>query len=251
MSRALQDGQRAAAGGGSEISSSILADAYGADVDFAGTCLSCTSAQAGPDGSRAEGRELRLGDESLSEGQVPANGYSNGAFFALPENPLLRLAIADWEGSTTANRNSSHAHARGALLELAPADGSAASLIVGESASDATYSGGASRGSGESNGLRAGLLGGRLVFVLLHSESSSDSPGRVCVASFNGDETLPSSVTSGIHGVTVPGATKVTVLETDEAGAIIGSASDGRSQRMVAIGSTRVGRPADDPQPLT
>jgi hypothetical protein len=250
MSRAVQEGQGTGADGGADLSSSIVAEAYGANLEFLGTCLSCTTAQAGPNGSGAQGRDLRLAGEPLSEGQVPQNGYSSDAFLVLPQNPLLRLAIADWEGSTTASRNSSHAHARGALLELAPADGGAFSMTVGESTSDATYNGHTSRGSSESNGLRAGLMGGRFALVLLHSDSSSDSAGRVCIASVNGEETVPSSVARGERGITVPGATKVAVLQSDSAGALIGSASDGRSQRMVAIGSTRVGSPAADPQPL-
>jgi hypothetical protein len=250
-SSAVLDTQPAAAGGRPEIGSSTLADAYGANIDVLATCLSCTTAQAGPNSSRAEGRELRLAGESLSEGQVPANGYSNGALFVLPENPLLRLAIAGWNGFTTANQNGSQAHARGALLELAPVDGEAAAVTAGESTSDATYNGRASRGSSESNALRAGLMGGQVGLVVLHSESSSESPGRVYVASVNGRETLPTSVASGDHGVTVPRTTRVDVLQSDRDGAIVGSASDGKSQRMVGIGSTRVGSPAADPQPLT
>jgi hypothetical protein len=251
MSSAVPAGQAAAAGGRPEVGGSTLADAYGANVDFLATCLSCTTAQAGPNSSRAEGRELRLAGESLSEGQVPANGYSNGALLVLPQNPLLRLAIAGWSGFTKANQSASQAHARGALVDLAPADGEAATVTAGESISDATYSGRASRGSSESNALRVGLMNGQVGLVVLHSESSSDSPGRVYVASVNGQETLPTSVASGDHGITVPGATKVAVLQSDRDGAIVGSASDGRSQRMVGIGSTRVGSPGADPQPLT
>jgi hypothetical protein len=161
------------------------------------------------------------------------------------------MAVAGWDGSTTADRESSRAHARGSLLELAPADGHAATLIAGESSSDAAYSARGSRGNGESNGLRAVMMGGQLTLVVLHSESSSDSSGRVYVASVNGQETLPTSVASGDHGITVPGGTRLTVLQSDGTGAHVGSASDGRSQRMVGIGSTRVGSPAADPQPLT
>jgi hypothetical protein len=53
---------------------------------------------------------------------------------------------------------------------------------------------------------------------------------------------------SGHHGV--PGAAYVTVLQSDGASAVIGSASDGRSQRIVGVGSTRVGSPVADPQRL-
>jgi len=81
---------------------------------------------------------------------------------------------------------------------------------------------------------------GRIALVVLHSESSSDSAGRVFVASLNDQEMAQStSGTSGHHGVTVPGAADVTVLQSDGASAVIGSASDGRSQRIVGAGSTR------------
>jgi hypothetical protein len=251
VSSVVLDAQPVATDGRTGVNTWTLADAYGANIDFLATCLSCTTAQAGPNSSGAEGRELRLAGETLSEGSVPANGYSSGALFILPENPLLRMAIAGWDGSTSADRCSSRAHARGSLLELAPGDGRAATATVGESTSDATYNGRASRGSSQSNGLRAAVMSGQLALVVLHSESSSDSPGRVYVASVNGQETLPTSAASGDHGITVPGATRVTVLQSDRAGAHIGSASDGRSQRMVGIGSTRQGSPAADPQPLT
>jgi hypothetical protein len=237
------------AGGGSDVVVAILADAYGANVEFLGTCMSCTTAQAGPNAAGAEGREVRLAGEPVSEGQVPSNGYSSGAIFVLPQNPLLRLVIGDWDGWTTADRDASRAHARGALLQLAPADGSAARVSVGESSSDATYSERASRGRSESSGLRADLMSGGIALVVLHSESSSDSPGRVFVASLNGRE-MPQSTSgaSGHHGV--PGAASVTVLQCDGASAVIGSASDGRSQRIVDAGSTRVGSPVADPQRL-
>jgi|HubBroStandDraft_6_1064221.scaffolds.fasta_scaffold131918_2 hypothetical protein len=239
------------AGGGSDVVGAILADAYGANVEFLGTCVSCTTAQAGPNASGAEGREVRLAGEPLSEGQVPSNGYSGGALLALPQNPLLRLVIGDWDGWTTADRNASRAHARGALLQLAPADGSAATVSAGESSSDASYSERASHGRSESNGLRAGLMSGRIALVVLHSESSSDSAGRVFVASLNGQEIpQPASGANGHQGVTVPGVAYVSVLQSDGASAVIGSASDGRSQRIVGAGSTRVGSPVADPQRL-
>jgi hypothetical protein len=248
MVRPSQD-TRPQAGGGSDVVGAILADAYGASVEFLGTCVSCTTAQAGPNAAGAEGREVRLAGEPLSEGQVPSNGYSSGALLVLPQNPLLRLVIADWDGWTTADRSASRAHARGALLQLAPADGSAARVSAGESSSDATYSERVSSGRSESNGLRADLMSGGITLVVLHSESSSDSAGRVFVASLNGRE-MPQSTSgaSGHHGV--PGAAYVTVLQCDGTSAVIGSASDGRSQRIVGAGSTRVGSPVTDPQRL-
>jgi hypothetical protein len=55
---------------------------------------------------------------------------------------------------------------------------------------------------------------------------------------------------NGHQGVTVPGVAYVSVLQSDGASAVIGSASDGRSQRIVGAGSTRVGSPVADTQRL-
>jgi hypothetical protein len=245
-----QDGQSTTGAERLDLRSPIQADAYGANLDFLGTCLSCTSARAGPNSSGAEARELRLAGEPVCEGPVPANGYSSGSLFTLPANPILRLAIADWDGVTRADRSSSQAHARGALLELAPGDGGLSTITVGESRSDASYGGPSSHASSESNGADAGLGGGQIAIVVLHSEGSSDGPGRVYLASVNGKEALPSTRHRGDNRITVPLVTTMAVLQGDATGAVVGSVSDGRSQRMVGIGTTWVGNPSSDPQPL-
>jgi hypothetical protein len=220
------------------------------NLDPLATCLSCTSAQAGPNSSAAEGRELRLAGESVCEGQVPANGYANGTLVALPSNPLLRLAVAEWDGYATANRGASRSHARGALLDVAFGDGGIAAATMGDSTSDATYSGSAPHARSDSNGARAGLGGGRLALVVLHSEGSSDAPGHAYPASVNGEEVMPSNRARDDNRVTVPRVTSVALLHSDGSGGLLASASDGRAQRVVAVGTTWVGSPSADPQPL-
>jgi hypothetical protein len=228
----------------------LEADAYGVNLDPLATCLSCTSAQAGPNSSAAEGREFRLAGESVCEGQVPANGYANGTLVALPSNPLLRLAVAGWDGYATANRGASRSHARGALLDFAFGDGGIATVTIGDSTSDATYSGSTSHARSDSNGARVGMGGGRLALVVLHSEGSSDAPGHAYLASVNGDEVMRSNQASDDNRVTVPRVTSVALLHSDGSGGLLASASDGRAQRVVAVGTTWVGSPSADPQPL-
>jgi hypothetical protein len=50
--------------------------------------------------------------------------------------------------------------------------------------------------------------------------------------------------------VTVPRVTSLALLHSDGSGGLLASASDGRAQRVVAVGTTWVGRPSADPQPL-
>jgi hypothetical protein len=227
----------------------LEADAYGLNVDAIATCLSCTSAQAGRNSSGAEGRELRLAGESVSEGQVPANGYANGRLVALAL-PLLQLAVAEWDGYNTANRGASQGHARGALLDFALGDTGIAAGTIGESTSDATYSGSGSHARGSSNLARVGLGGGRLGVVVLHSEGSSDAPGHAYLASVNDREVMPSQRAGDDTRITVPRVTSVGLLQSDGSGGLVASASDGRAQRVVGVGTTWVGSPSADPQPL-
>jgi hypothetical protein len=245
-----QDARSFRAGGDVPRPGRLEADAYGLNLDFLATCLSCTSAQAGPNSSGAEGRELRLAGESLSEGQVPANGYSNGAVVVVPSNPLLRLAVADWDGYATANHGASRGHARGALLDLGCGDGRLITATAGDSTSDATYSGSASHARSESNAARAGLGGGRLALVVLHSEGSSDKPGHAYLASVNGQELTPAGKANDDNGISVPPLASVALLRSEGSGGVVASASDGRAQRVVGIGTAWVGSPSTDPQPL-
>ncbi|MDB5064907.1 MAG: hypothetical protein JWM18_1341 [Chloroflexi bacterium] len=236
--------------GGMPVTGPLQADAYGVNLDPVATCLSCTTAQAGRNSSAAEGREFRLAGESVCEGQVPANGYANGTLVALPSNPLLRLAVAEWDGYATANRDASRSHARGALLDFAFGDGGIATVTIGDSTSDATYRGSASHASSDSNGARAALGGRRLTLVVLHSEGSSDAPGHAYLASLNGEEVMASNRAGDDNGVTVPRVTSVALLHSDGSGGLLASASDGRAQRVATVGTTWVGRPSADPQPL-
>jgi len=160
------------------------------------------------------------------------------------------LAICDWDAATTADRTSSHARAHGELLDLAPGDGGQARLTIGESTTEAVHGGPSSDAESRSEGARIDLGQSRVFLVLLHSESASDNSGSVYLASLNGREVVPSSGRDEHDSVTVPLITTLAVLHRDATGAVIGSVSDGRSQRVIGVGSTWAGHPSADPQPL-
>jgi hypothetical protein len=227
----------------------VQADAYGLNLDPLATCVSCTSARAGENSTGAEGRELRVAGESVSEGQVPANGYANGWLVAVPFNDAVRCAVAGWNGSTSANGESSRADARGALLDLDVGHGSLATLSLFDSASEAEYSDSSSRAHSSSDGARGGLGGGALRLVVLHSEGSSDGRGDTSLVSVD-DVQLMRSARPAPDGIAVPGVTSVSLLHSDGSGGLVVSASDGRAQRVMTVGTTWVGSPSADPQPL-
>ncbi|MGH7747739.1 MAG: hypothetical protein ACREQ5_23715, partial [Candidatus Dormibacteria bacterium] len=81
------------------------------------TCISCTDAAAGAGASAGNSHALRLLGNDLSAGSVTSNGTDAGALIAIPANPLLGLALADWMNQAQANGISSLAHARSALVD--------------------------------------------------------------------------------------------------------------------------------------
>jgi hypothetical protein len=232
-----------------DLPDGIGVDAYGANVDILNTCVACTTAQAGPNSAGGEGRALRLAGETVIEGQTPVNGYGYDTLVAVPDNPLVRMALLTWNGSSTANRREAQSHARSALLDLALGDGGPAAVSVGESRSDAAWSRSGSHASGETSAARARLLSGELTVVVLHSEGSSRGPGRVQVLCVNGVVVTPS--TGAAEGAApTDRVARVTLLRDDRAGGVLAKVDDGRAQRVVSLGTTWVGRPAADPQPL-
>ena len=228
----------------------VQADAYGLNLDPLATCLSCTSARAGKNSSGAEARELRVAGESVSEGQVPANGYANGALVMVPFNGLVRCAVAGWDGTTTSNRDTSQAGARGALLDLDLDHGTIATVTVVDSASEATYGESSSRAHSRSDGAQADLGQGSHHLVVLHSESASEGRGDASLAAVDGVQLMRSEQAPPDSAIALSGVTSITLLHRDGSGGGVASARDGRSQRVMTMGTTWVGSPSADPQPL-
>jgi hypothetical protein len=184
------------------------------------TCISCTTSTAGHGSSTGQSQALRLLGNDLSAGQASSNGANAGSLLALPANPLLGLALADWMNNAQANGITSLAGARSALADLNVANGQVATLAVLEGQSAASYNGSSSMGDGATNGAMLNLLNGGLGVVLLHSESSSDGNQEVYLLSLNGDKLLSSDQGVGGIPINIPGVIDINLLQTGAAGGL-------------------------------
>jgi hypothetical protein len=228
----------------------IQATAHLLYADFLGTCLACTSAEAGHDQSRAEARATRIASEPASEGQAPANGYSSGTLLALPSNPLVHLALDEWEGNSWAANGSSGGHARAALVDLDLIEPRLLHVMAGEARSDATARRSKSEASTDTNGLDAAAADGALRVVLLHSDSTTSGRGQAYLASVNGGALLGSQRVTD-DPVVVNRVLYLGLLRADGEGAEVGSARDGKSQPVVGLASVRHGAPdGEQSEPL-
>ena len=236
-------------------------------LDPLDTCISCTAAGAGPHGSRAGAVALRLLGNDISAGSSSSTSSNGGALIAVPANPLLTLAIADWTTRARATEDSSSSFSRAALVDLrlggdeTSRDG-VLSVAVLEAVSMARWTGPASHGDGENNGVRLAALDDALVIILLHSEASSDHTGRTYVASINHTELLSSEQT-GPQGIPIdiPGVVRLGLLQVGAIGGV-GTAAVGRMSDLLgsqgqtagaltaaAEGSTGVAGPVQTAQP--
>jgi hypothetical protein len=223
----------------------VMATAHVLYADFLGTCLACTSAEARPGQPAAEARGSRLAGEPGSEGQAPANGYSQGSLVSLPGNPLLHLALGEWEGRTWAADGSSGAHARAALVDLVAVDPGLLHLTAGDARSDAVSTRSGSDATSDTNGLTAVAGGGALSIVVLHAESSNGDSGRAYLASVNGTVVLESQRGIPDPSIAASRVLHLRLLHGDRDGADVGSAQDGKSQTMVGLITGRTGTPDD------
>jgi hypothetical protein len=215
------------------------------------TCIACTSAEAGNGTAHARATAVRLLGQNVSAGE---GGTDSGALLALPANPLLALAVADWETATSAGATST-SHARSALVDLAvgPTDtsghtaangqgrGGAITVAVLESTSDAGYQGLSSHGNGANNGVRLDVGNGALVIILLHSDASSSNAGNAYVIGINGAQLVSSDQTgqSGIP-ITIPGVVGVILLQVGATGGT-GSAAVGTVNNLLGSSGQTAG----------
>jgi hypothetical protein len=206
------------------------------------TCISCTSANAGPQSGTARATAVRLLGNDVSSGKSDGSPTS-GALLAVPASPLLTLAIADW--ATSASPGST-AHSRAALADLVVGpsghqSGGLLSVAVLEATSDAGYQGLSSGGSGENNGVDLNAGDGALVLLLLHSDASSKNSGSAYVASINGTRVLGSEQTgAGGIPIAVPGVVGLILLQVNANGgagsAAVGTVGDLLGQSGQAAG---------------
>lgn len=201
------------------------------------TCVSCTEASAGNHDAFARARALRLLGQDIAAGESHG-AHDRGALLAIPANPLLALAIADWLTDTDEGPIST-ARSRASLVDLAvlpmeDRDGrprGAITLAVLEATSRAEHTAPQSKGYGDNNGVRLDIGDGALVVILLHSDASSENNGSAYVLGINGSK-LVSSDQAGSSGIPIeiPGVVGVILLKVGASGgegsAAVGTASN-------------------------
>jgi hypothetical protein len=228
-----------AAGQSSNTSSSAApnssASADAVSVPLLDTCVSCTSADAGPGSADGNATALRVLSQNISAGSASGNSSNSGDLFALPANPLLSLAVADWMAAAQAGDTSSNGSSRASLVDLALGNGQIATLAVLEAGSNASWTPAASNGNGYANGVHLNVGNGALVVILLHSDADSSAGQHAYVASINGTSILSSTQVGQLPPITIPGVITITLLQT--------SANGGLAVGSVATASGLLGMP--------
>lgn len=199
-------------------SSSATGDAV--SIPILDTCISCTSADAGPDTADGHATALRVLGHDVSAGAASGNASNSGALLALPANPLLSLSIADWMASAAAGQSSSTGSSRASLVDLALANGQVATLAVLEAGSNASWTPDASEGHSFANGVHLTLGNGALVVILLHSDANSNGAPHAYIASINGTDLITSQQTGQLPAITIPGIITINLLQTSANGGL-------------------------------
>ena len=200
------------------------------NLGIIGTCVSCTSAAAGPSSSQSGAHALTVLGQDLSAGSTSSNGSNSGNLIALPANGLLGLAIADWMNSAKAGANGSDASSRSALTDLNLGNGQIATIALLEAMSHAANGGSSASGDAATNGADISLLNGAVALILLHSDVAADGTQTAYVASLNGQQLLATHGNSGGLPITIPGVGTINILQSGanggQANTAIGTISD-------------------------
>lgn len=207
------------------------------------TCISCTSATAASDGASSNATAIRILGHDVAAGDASGNQQTSGALVALPANPLLSLAIADWMAAAQSADGATSAASRAALvdLNLDPNGNEIATLAVLEAASSASWNGSSSSGSAYTNGARLNLGNGALVVILLHSGAdSSTGTSDAYVASINGTEILSNQQGGQPITITIPGVATITLLQASAGGGAAGAAV-GTLTNVLGMGGQQAG----------
>lgn len=211
------------------------------NLDPLATCIGCTGAGAAPGDSSAYSRSIKVADESVAEGESPANGYTSGATVSLPPNSLLGLAIGSWSADNHHDATSAEGHSFASAGRLAVADGRVATVDLLDARSDATRTRSAHHATASSDALRASVLQGQVMIVVLHSDTASDGPGHVYIAQLNNNRLMTSDELMGGIPLAVPNVATVNLLRGGPDRAVVCELMDGKSNGAAEIGSTSTG----------
>jgi hypothetical protein len=210
-------------------------------IDPLGTCIGCTGAGAASRDSSSYSQSIKVADESLAEGESPANGYAGGSVVTLPPNSLLGVAIGTWWADNRHDATSAEGHSYASGGQLTVDDGKTATLTVFDARSDATRGATGRHGSASSDALHGSLASGEATVILLHSDASTDGPGHVSVAQVNQDPLMTSDEMQGGLPLTAPRVVTVNLLRGGSDRATVGELTDSKSNGAAEIMSSSVG----------
>ena len=214
-------------GGGGTAAPPATSSADALSIPLLNTCISCNSSKAGNGTSSGNSDALTVLGTQITGGSStnPAGGNNSGNLLALPANPLLDLALANWDASSSSSGTTTNGHADSGLVDaaLAPAQ-NVLDLAVLESGANTTWTPTSSSGNSFSNGVNLALGNGALVIIVLHSDADSSGSGsaHTYLASINGTQLLSAEQVGKPIVITVPGVVTLTLLQTSATG---GSAS--------------------------
>jgi hypothetical protein len=211
------------------------------NIDPLATCIGCTGAGAASGDSSSYSRSIKVADESIAEGESPTNGYTGGNVVSLPPNPLLMLAIGTWAADNRHDGTSSEGHSYANAAAVTVGDGQVGTLTLLQARSDATRSRTGQSGRASSDGAQAGLAGGLVTLVLLHSDASTKEPGHVYVAQVNDQRLMTSDQLMGGFPVAVPYVGSVSLFHGAPNRGVVGDVADSKSQGAAEIVSTSTG----------
>lgn len=223
----------------SNTDSSSSATANALSIPALNTCVGCTNGSStsipasgstpASNSSTSNADALKVLGLELS-GNNGSGKSGTGALLALPANPLVGLALADWITSATSVPSSFE---RAALLDLnLNPDGSAqntaleqlVTLAVLEGKSTTSASCDAGGATGSTNGVNLNLGNnpagqGALAVILLHTSGSTNGGSQVYLASINGTQIGNSSQVGGNPiNITIPGLTTITLISSPPTG---------------------------------
>jgi hypothetical protein len=214
------------------------AQAYAANILDA-IAISHTIASAGNGTTQGTANVIEIGGNPLLPqlgGTQKGVGNSSGvlldtAAIGIPTN-ALQLQIAPWSVTNTQSSSASSSKSIADLLVLTLGDtstSSSASLRVLQSTSNANWTQGQSTSNGTSDGaiLNVGGSGGLNVDIL-HSDTSSTTPGTAYILSINGNPIGSSSQAGGQCALTIPSLLSLSCLTAT--GGLAGTVASGATQ---------------------
>ena len=201
------------------------------------SCVSCTNANSAGGSSAAGADGLSILGQSVAGGSSSGSGSDQNAIVAADLGPIASAFIAPWMTSSNSSVSNGSSTAQADLATVQLGDQLATVAVLnGTSTASSQQDSSSSSGSGSSSTDLASTnaLQGKVVLILVHSDSSSGNGAHAYLASINGHQVGASS--GGGTPVTIPGAGTIVLVPTSSSG---GQSSAGGANGDATAGSQR------------